>query len=55
MSELNIPEAIELFFNEMVSECSGMDNGFDAVLNDYVTDEALRPFMEYYLSKLKDK
>ena len=44
--------AIELFFNEMVAECSGSDNGVDAVLDDYVTDNALRPFMEYYISKL---
>ena len=45
-------DAIKLFFNEMVAECSGSDNGVDAVLDDYVTDNALRPFMEYYISKI---
>lgn len=45
-------DAIKLFFNEMVAECSGSDNGIDAVLNDYVTDKALRPFMECYISKI---
>ena len=45
-------EAIRLFFNEMVSECSGTDNGVDAVLDDFVTDNALRPFMENYISKI---
>ena len=45
-----ITKAIELFFNQMVLECSGTDNGVDAVLDDYVVDNALRPFMEYYIS-----
>ena len=48
-----IRDAIELFFNEMVAECSGSDNGVDAVLDDYVTNNKLRPFMEYYISKIE--
>lgn len=47
-----IRDAIKLFFNEMVAECSGSDNGVDAALDDYVTDNALRPFMDYYISKI---
>lgn len=43
---------IRLFFNEMVDECSGTDNGVDAALDDYIVDTALRPFMEYYISRL---
>lgn len=45
-------QLIEKFFNEMVSECSGTDNGVDAVLDAYVVDNALRPFKDYYLTKL---
>jgi hypothetical protein len=45
-------EVIEGFFSEMISECSGSDNGVDAVLDDYITDNALRPFKDYYISKL---
>jgi len=47
-------QIIDEFFNEMVAECSGMDNGFDAVLDDFVVDNALRPFTEYYTKNLKD-
>ncbi len=48
-----IRDAIELFFNEMVVECSGSDNGVDAVLDDYVINNKLRPFMEHYISKIE--
>ena len=38
----------------MIAECSGSDNGVDAVLDDFVVDNALRPFTEYYTKNLKD-
>ena len=53
-NELKEKAIIESFFNKMVAECSGTDNGVDAVLDDYIVDNALRPFMEYYVSKLKE-
>jgi len=47
-------QIINEFFNEMIAECSGSDNGVDAVLDDFVVDNALRPFTEYYTKNLKD-
>lgn len=55
LQELKVAKqvAVTEFFNEMVAECSGSDNGVDAVLDDYVTDNSLRPFMEYYVRNIK--
>jgi len=47
-------QIINEFFNEMIAECSGSDNGVDAVLDDFVVDNALRPFTEYYITQLKN-
>jgi len=47
-------QIINEFFNEMIAECSGSDNGGDAVLDDFVVDNALRPFTEYYITQLKN-
>jgi hypothetical protein len=44
---------IERFFNTMVIEFSGTDNGHDVIIDDYSVDNGLRPFMEHYIKNMR--
>ena len=40
---------INKFFDAMVAEFSGTDNGVDFVLDEYDVENGLQPFIEHYL------
>ena len=41
--------AITEFFESMISELSGTDDGCDVTLDDYTVEKGLRPYFEYYI------
>jgi hypothetical protein len=43
---------IRKFFASMVCECTGSDNGVDPVLDDYLVENLLEPYMNYYIEQL---
>jgi hypothetical protein len=46
-------EAVTEFFEYMISEASGSDNGVDPTLDEFVIDGLLQPIFEYHIMKLK--
>lgn len=41
--------AITEFFESMISEFSGTDDGCNVTLDDYTIEKGLRPYFEYYI------
>ena len=41
--------AITKFFESMVSEFNGTDDGCDVTLDDYTIEKGLRPYLDYYI------
>lgn len=46
-------DAVTEFFEYMVNEGSGSDNGVDPTLDDFLVDGLLRPLYDHHISKLK--
>lgn len=46
-------DAVKEFFDEMIAECSGSDNGVDDVLCDSVINNTLKPFAGHYIDNIK--
>lgn len=48
-SDRVICAAITEFFESMISELSGTDDGCNVTLDDYTIEKGLRPYFDYYI------